>query len=53
MTGYAKNFHENVPMSFRANNKQLSKNYDKIREKVEILLKILKENLFMVMMINT
>ena len=40
MTGYAKKFNENVTMSFRANNKQLSKNYNKIWEKVEKLLKI-------------
>ena len=40
MIGYAKKFNENVTMSFRANNKQLSKNYNKIWEKVEKLLKI-------------
>ena len=40
MTGYAKKFHENVTMSFRANNKQLLKNYNKIWEKVEKLLRI-------------
>ena len=40
MTGYAKKFNENVTMSFRANNKQLLKNYNKIWEKVEKLLKI-------------
>ena len=40
MTGYAKTFNENVTMSFRANNKQLLKNYNKIWEKVENILKI-------------
>ena len=40
MTGYAKKFNEIVTMSFRANNKQLLKNYNKIWEKVEKLLKI-------------
>ena len=40
MTGYAKKFHENATMSFRANNKQLLKNYNKIWEAVEKLLKI-------------
>ena len=40
MTGYAKKFHENVTMSFRANNKQLLKNYNKIWEKVEKLIGI-------------
>ena len=33
MTGYAKIFNENAIMSFRANNKQLLKNY-KIWQKV-------------------
>ena len=37
MTGYVKKFAENVTMSFRANKKQLLKNYNKI---VEMLLKI-------------
>ena len=40
MTGYAKKFNENATMSFKANNKQLLKNYNKIWEKVEKLLKI-------------
>ena len=40
MTGYAKKFNEIVTMSFRANNKQLLKNYNKIWEKVEKLMKI-------------
>ena len=39
MTGYAKKFNENATMSFRANNKQLLKNYNKIWEKVEKLLR--------------
>ena len=40
MTGYAKKFNENTTMSFKANNKQLLKNYNKIWEKVEKLLRI-------------
>ena len=40
MTGYARKFDENATMSFRANNKQLLKNYNKIWEKVEKLMKI-------------
>ena len=40
MTGYAKNFNENTTMSFRGNNKQLLKNYDKTWGKVEKLLRI-------------
>ena len=40
MTGYIKKFAENVTMPFRANNKQLFKNYNKIWEKVKMLLKI-------------
>ena len=40
MTGYAKKFNENVTMSFRVNNKQLLKNYNKIWEKSEKLMKI-------------
>ena len=40
ITGYATKFDENATMSFRANNKQLLKNYNKIWEKVEKLLKI-------------
>ena len=38
MTGYARKFDENATMSFRANNKQLLKNYNKIWEKVEKLI---------------
>ena len=40
MTGYAKKFDENATMSFKANNKRLLKNYNKIWEKVEKLMKI-------------
>ena len=40
MTEYVKKFAENVTMSFKANSKQLLKNYNKIWEKVEMLLKI-------------
>ena len=40
MTGYARKFDENATMSFRVNNKQLLKNYNKIWEKVEKLIKI-------------
>ena len=40
ITAYAKKFNENATMSFRANNKQLLKNYNKIWEKVEKLLRI-------------
>ena len=48
MTGYARIFDENAAMSLKAKNKQLLKNYNKIWEKVEKLLKM-----FMVTMINT
>ena len=40
ITGYARKFDENATMSFRTNNKQLLKNYNKIWKKVEKLLKI-------------
>ena len=40
MTGYAKKFNENVTMSFRVNNKQLLKNYNKMWEKIEKLMRI-------------
>ena len=40
MTGYARKFDENATMSFRANNKQLSKYYNKIWGKVEKLMRI-------------
>ena len=48
MTGYARKFDENVTMSFRVNNdnnnKQLLKNYNKIWETAEKLLKIDSES---------
>ena len=40
MTGYARKFDENAAMSFIANDKQLLKNYNKIWEKAEKLLKM-------------
>ena len=40
MTGYARKFDGNATMFFRVNNKQLLKNYNKIWENVEKLLKI-------------
>ena len=40
MTCYFKKFNENVTMSFRVNNKQLLKNYNKIWEKIEKLMRI-------------
>ena len=40
MTGYARKFDENAIMPFRVNNKQLLKNYNKIWEKVEKLMRI-------------
>ena len=40
MSGYARKFDENATMSFKANNKQLLKNYNEIWEKVEKLMKI-------------
>ena len=40
MTGYVKKFNENLTMSFRVKDKQLLKNYNKIWEKVEKLMKI-------------
>ena len=40
MTGYARKFDENATMSFRVNNKQPLKNYNKIWEKVKKLIKI-------------
>ena len=40
MTGYAKKINENLTMSFIANNKKLVKNYHKIWEKVENLMRI-------------
>ena len=35
MTGYARKFDENATMSFRVNNKQLLKNYNKIWKKLK------------------
>ena len=40
MIGYARKFNENVTMSFKVNDKQLLKNYNRIREKIENLMKI-------------
>ena len=40
MTGYVRRFDKNVTISFRVNNKQLLKNYNKIWEKIEKLLNI-------------
>ena len=40
MTGYARKFDENVTMSLIVKDKQLLKNYTKIREKIEKLMKI-------------
>ena len=40
MSGYARKFNENVTTPFKANDKQLLKNYDRIWEKVESLLNI-------------
>ena len=39
-TGYVRKFHENSTMSFRAEDKQLLKNYNKIWEKIQKLMKI-------------
>ena len=40
MTGYVRKFNENSTLSFRVKDKQLLKNYNKICEKVEKLMKI-------------
>ena len=40
MTGYARKYVENTTMTFRANDKQLLKNHNKVWEKVEKLMKI-------------
>ena len=40
MTEYARKFDENATMTFRVNNKQLLKNYNKIWGKVKKLLNI-------------
>ena len=44
MTGYAKIFNENATMSFRINNKQLLKSYNKTWEKIEKLMRIDSES---------
>ena len=54
MTGYARKFNENVTMSFIVKNKNLLKNYTKIWETIEKLIKINFEiSLFMENMLNT
>ena len=55
MTGYARKFNENATMSFIVKDKKLLKNYSKIWEAIEGLMKINFEdkNLFMVKMLNT
>ena len=35
MSGYARKFDENAKISFRMNDKQLLKNYNKIQEKLK------------------
>ena len=40
MTSYFKKFNENARMSFRINNKELLKNYNKIWDKIEKLMRI-------------
>ena len=40
MIGYARKFDENATMSFRVNDKQFLKNYNKIWEKIEKLMRI-------------
>ena len=40
MTGYVRKFDENATMSFRVNNKQLSKIYNKIWQNIEKLMRI-------------
>ena len=40
MTGYFKKFNENAIISFRVNNKQLLKNYNKIWGKIEKWMRI-------------
>ena len=44
MTDYATKFNENTTMSFRATNEELLKNYDKIWEIIEKLMRINFEN---------
>ena len=40
MTGYVRKFNEDSTMSFRVEDKQLLKNYNKIWEKTEKLMKV-------------
>ena len=40
MTGYARKLNENATMSFRVNNKQLLKDYNKIWENIEKVMRI-------------
>ena len=40
MIGFARKFNENVTMSFKVNDKQLLKNYNRIWEKIENLMRI-------------
>ena len=40
MTGYARKFDENATMSYRATNKELLKNYNKIWGEVKKLMRI-------------
>ena len=40
MTGYVRKFDENATMSFRVNNKQLSKIYNKVWQNIEKLMRI-------------
>ena len=40
MTGYARKFNENTTMSFRVNNKQILKNYNKIWENIRRLMRL-------------
>ena len=40
MSGYARKFDENATMSFKVNNKKIVKNYNKIWEKAEKLMRI-------------
>ena len=52
MTGYVKNFNENVTMPFRANSKQFLKNYNRIWEKVGKLMRVGFESKTIVKVIN-
>ena len=40
MTGYVRKFDENATMSFKVNDKQLLRNYNRVWEKIEKLMKI-------------